>query len=250
MKDAYYFSHDSNARHDPKLSAVRAKYGWTGYGLYWSIIEVLRDQDNYGYPNGLLYGLALAIGFDHNSPECEGFTFDDFVKDLISFGLLKIENDVLFSSSLIQRMEALSAYREKLSESGKRGAEVRWAGHKGANATPIKGANATPIAVKESKVKESKVIKDTPIFDFNSLLSKYPNKDGSKIAEQKFRKSVKTEKDWSDINTALSNYLKSKHVQNGFIKNASTWFNNWRDWIDYSESGEKVSGSRPFPKDS
>ena len=147
-KDAFYFSHDSNARHDPKLGALRAKYGWAGYGLYWAVIEVLRDQPNYIYPSNLLYGLPLAIGYDPNNPTGEGIIFDEFLQDLISFGLLKQENNTIFSDSLINRMDALSAYRERLSESGKRGAEIRWGGHR--------GANATTIAVKESKGKESK----------------------------------------------------------------------------------------------
>ena len=149
-KDAYYFSHDSNARHDPKLGAVRAKYGWAGYGLYWAIIECLRDQDNYSYPNSLLYGLALAIGYDPNNPFTEDIKFDEFISFLIGIELLKNKDGVIFSSSLINRMKAFTSYRERLSESGKIGALKRWGGHK--------GANATQIAVKESKVKESKVL--------------------------------------------------------------------------------------------
>ena len=47
MKDAYYFSHDSNARHDPKILEMRAAYGAKGYGWYWMIIEILRDQEAY-----------------------------------------------------------------------------------------------------------------------------------------------------------------------------------------------------------
>jgi len=68
-------------------------------------------------------------------------------------------------------------------------------------------------------------------FDFNILWGKYPNKDGKKAAERHFQSEVKTEQDWKDINTALDNYLQSDVVKKGFIKNGSTWFNNWRDWI-------------------
>lgn len=68
-------------------------------------------------------------------------------------------------------------------------------------------------------------------FDFELLWDKYPNKDGKRAAERHFRGEVKTEQDWKDINTALDNYLQSDVVKKGFIKNGSTWFNNWRDWI-------------------
>ena len=29
--------------------------------------------------------------------------------------------------------------------------------------------------------------------------------------------------------------MQSKTVKNGYIKNGSTWFNNWQDWVDYVE---------------
>jgi len=70
-------------------------------------------------------------------------------------------------------------------------------------------------------------------FSFEKIWSKYPNKDGKKAAERHFKASVKTEKDWQDINQALQNYLASERVQKGYVKNGSTWFNNWRDWVDY-----------------
>lgn len=47
MKDAYYFSHDSNARNDQRLMKVRMKYGMEGYGIYFGIIEILREQSDY-----------------------------------------------------------------------------------------------------------------------------------------------------------------------------------------------------------
>ena len=46
-KDAYYFPHDSNARNDKRLIKVRMKYGMQGYGIYFGIIEILREQNDY-----------------------------------------------------------------------------------------------------------------------------------------------------------------------------------------------------------
>lgn len=67
---------------------------------------------------------------------------------------------------------------------------------------------------------------------FAEVWAKYPNKDGRNLAERSFKASVKTEQDFNDINLALENYLKSEKVQKGFVKNGSTWFNNWRDWVE------------------
>jgi len=85
----------------------------------------------------------------------------------------------------------------------------------------------------QSKLKESKGNKTKEKFE--EIWSKYPKRDGRKDAYKHFIASVKTEKDWQDINTALKNYLKSESVKNGYVKNGSTWFNNWKDWIDYKE---------------
>jgi hypothetical protein len=75
--------------------------------------------------------------------------------------------------------------------------------------------------------------KDSLLSDFfEKLWSVYPKKDGKKAAEKHFFASVKNEQDMEDINHALGNYLeKVRDTESRFIKNGSTWFNNWRDWI-------------------
>ena len=46
-KDAYYFSHDANARQDPKILEMISVYGIEGYGRYWILVEMLREQSDY-----------------------------------------------------------------------------------------------------------------------------------------------------------------------------------------------------------
>ena len=46
-KDAYFFSHDCNARNDPKILALRSVYGAEGYGVYFMLVEILREQPEY-----------------------------------------------------------------------------------------------------------------------------------------------------------------------------------------------------------
>ena len=47
MKDVGYFSHDSNAQHAPKIIKMLAKHGWESYGLFWGIVEKLRNETDY-----------------------------------------------------------------------------------------------------------------------------------------------------------------------------------------------------------
>ena len=50
MKDAYYFPHFCNARHDRKIKRVTKELGVEGYGIYFMVLEVLREQTDFKYP--------------------------------------------------------------------------------------------------------------------------------------------------------------------------------------------------------
>jgi len=78
---------------------------------------------------------------------------------------------------------------------------------------------------------------------FEELWERYPNRQGKKAALRHFNATVKNKKDWNNIQTALRNYLASKNVSRGFMKNGSTWFNEWRDWID--PTGTMMGGAVP-----
>lgn len=80
--------HDSNARQDEKLLALRLKLGWEGYGLYWGIIEILRDRtDHTGSKdyNEIAFELRVSAGLIKQVVEGFGlFTFTDCGKRFYS----------------------------------------------------------------------------------------------------------------------------------------------------------------------
>ena len=102
---------------------------------------------------------------------------------------------------------------------------------------------------KENQLNPSKELRNgegtvkQPLFSFEEIFLKYPKRVGKKNAVRHFKASVKTEQDWLDIQIALKNYLASERVAKGFIQNASTWFNNWRDWIDFKEVKKSSEGA-------
>ena len=121
MKDAYYFSHDSNARNDQRLIKIRMKYGMEGYGVYFGIIEILREQENYA----LWKSDIESISFDLR-------TKIETVEDIIyNHGLFewKFDNSkdegYFYSESLKRRMERADAIREKRSYAGRMSAKAR-----------------------------------------------------------------------------------------------------------------------------
>lgn len=50
MKDAYYFPHFCNARNDRKIKRIRKELGIEGYGIFFMLLETLRDQDGFKFP--------------------------------------------------------------------------------------------------------------------------------------------------------------------------------------------------------
>ena len=111
-KEAYYFSHDANARHDEKILELRAEYGWEGYGIYWAVIESLRDADGYKYNRKRLAGLALSLGVPKALLESVLFDFD----------LFRSDDEYVWSERLLRTM----AKKEELSKAAKDKAAKRW----------------------------------------------------------------------------------------------------------------------------
>lgn len=81
----------------------------------------------------------------------------------------------------------------------------------------------------EGKEKTLNILSDF----FSKLWEAYPKKDGRKSAERHYTATVKNETDMERINLALGHYLNHIEVNKldlKYIKNGSTWFNNWQDW--------------------
>lgn len=156
MKETYYFSHDFNARNDPKILAMRSKYGAEGYGWYWMIIEILREQSEYKLEHNKYLCITLAMQL-----QCDCNALHSYVEDCIEeYHLFESDGVYIWSNSLIRRME------EKVtkSENAKKAAKARWdKASKVKKDTKKSEVNAPAMqpqcnsnAIKESKVKESK----------------------------------------------------------------------------------------------
>lgn len=117
-----YFSHDSNARNDIKIIRLRRQLGMEGYGIYWCLVETLRETSDYRLPMEAIEDIAFQIDAAKEKVET-------VVK---AYGLFEIENNCFFSLRLIRSMELY----DKLSEAGKKGAQLRWHGNSNTNGAP------------------------------------------------------------------------------------------------------------------
>ena len=108
-----YFPHDCNARSDERIIALRIQHGWTGYGLYFALIEKLCDS------------VCYSLKADYNLLAYDLRSDASLVKSVIcDFGLFAFTEDgeCFYSESLNRRMEPLDAKSKRAQEAAKK----RW----------------------------------------------------------------------------------------------------------------------------
>lgn len=138
-KSTFYFSHDYNARNDPKLQKLLMKHGQEGKGIYWDLIEMLYEQDGY---------LLLS--------ECETYAFQlrtqyERITDVIrGFDLFNTDENRFWSESVLKRLET----RKNRSEKARESVNVRWNDTKVIRTKYDSNTNKG----KESKIKERKEV--------------------------------------------------------------------------------------------
>jgi len=113
-----FVSHDFNARNDSKIIKLRMEHGWHGYGLFWALVEMLVDTTDYQLPvdyKSLSFGL-----------QAEEKVLQSVIED---FGLFVVKGKVFYSKTLKQRMKYKETERQKKSEGGQKGNEIRWKNH-------------------------------------------------------------------------------------------------------------------------
>ena len=123
-----YFSHDSNAFNDIKIAAMRSDYGFESYGLYWVIIEMLRNTETYKLP--LEKNTYRAIKIQTGT----SIDIEKFINDCISEyketengnGLFNTDGHYFWSESLLRRMVKMEEVSAKRKKAGQRGARERW----------------------------------------------------------------------------------------------------------------------------
>lgn len=216
-KDAYYFSHDSNARNDIKILRLRRSLGLEGYGIYFCLIEMLREQDDYKMSMSSIPDIAFEL---HAS--------DEKVKAVIcAFDLFVIDNDEFFSARLNRSMEEYKSLKTKLSEAGRKG------GLSKAKAE-LKPSQSNPLALKERKGKEIKekeiTIEDVkakflPNKEYGIELFKNETPNAQLYNEQLYRVKNKfpIAEDYIEFNSQLK-LLDKVHTE---FKDYAMHFRNW-----------------------
>jgi len=162
---SHFFSHDFNTRNNLKILELRIEFGWSGYGLFWAMLEVMAEADarlNKDKLNLVSYQLQI-------SPE----ELRTFVSACLRIGLLQEDEDFLYCKALDERLE----HKRKSVEKAKKAAAARWNAKEdaqamqeqctsNANKTKLNQTKQNKISIEESKDSspppaKRKTLKDT-----------------------------------------------------------------------------------------
>jgi len=115
-KDAYYFPHFCNARGDRKIKRLTKDLGVEGYGLYFMLLEVLREQEGFRFP---LADVDLLAD--------EFRTSEAKLKTVLSnYSLFEIdEKQMFFSPKFDEYMEPYLKMKNQRIEAAKKSVEAR-----------------------------------------------------------------------------------------------------------------------------
>ncbi len=155
MKETKYFSHDCFARNDRKIFNLRMKYKQEGYGIYWSLIEMLYENN----------GKILRTDFQSICFELQAKA--KVVQSVIEdFKLFSMDENFFWSDSVNNRLAMICEKSKK----AKISAQARWSDatemrtHSESNGNAIQGVSIGN-AIKERKRKKIKEIKIKEIIE-------------------------------------------------------------------------------------
>jgi hypothetical protein len=244
MKDAYYFPHYCNARNDRKIRRVMKSLGVEGYGIYFMLLEVLRDQTEYRYPMEDVDLLAEEFGTSEAK----------VIAVIKNFGLFDIDEDeMFFSLNLIKYLEPMFKMREQRSIAGKASAEARRAkmleGNKKEIPAKFEFINESSTVVErmlneneQSRVSKEKERKRSITYseDFESMWNAYTKKGSKKDAYAVFKKLSDEEIDsaWEHI----PRYVEAHKGKRQYMKDFERYLDKQTFYSEiYVDNAKKVS---------
>ena len=152
-----YFPHDYDAFADPKIQKLMVKFGATGYGAFWHIVEQLYQNDGV-LPLTNVDAIAFALHLDCT---CIASIIQDF-------NLFENDGQNFWSKSVNARIERI----KKVSESRRTSAASRWnsVNLSNSNANAMQKPGNININIKENNIREGKKESVEPI-DYNEIVN-------------------------------------------------------------------------------
>lgn len=243
-KDSPWFKHDQNARGDPDICDMRAKYKAEGYGWYWMLIEMMREQDDYMLSLSRCNAFALQM-------QCSTAKADAFIRDCISvFELFSTDGEKFWSDRLIRDMRD----KDLKSEKAITAANTRWKNRpesgRNADAMPAQcGRNAIRKEENRREEKREESTADKPPSPtaktttepegFTTFWNCYPKKVEKQAALKEWKKLNPDEETQKAIIHGLSRAKLSEQWSDPKYIVAPCRFLSHRRWEDEWQTAKK-----------
>ena len=179
--------------------------GCEGYGIFWILVETLREQKDYRYPFYLLGALARK----YNTTQAK---VETVVKE---YGLFEIDIDsFFFSHSLNRRMENLDKIKEQ-----RRIAGLKSGANRKIKAIEHKLNKSSTKDERVDNIKKEKIIKE-----INKLKDFLSHKSANAILQ------IAKNEDYKDL---FSDEINSFILNNGGLSKIKTYLedDNYQNWI-------------------
>jgi len=218
--NADYFSHDSSMRNDPKIRALRRKFGHSGYAVYCYMLEVLTDSKFFKAQWNELNIELLAGDFDI-TPE-ELILITDYCINTLK--LFSVENDLIECKTLTKRFDSLLSKRKR-------------------DSTRVIASENPQSKVKESKVNKSKE-DESIVIDINqSILDTIVPPETKRQRWELIKTELDNSETWLNDITAfykskiettkpkLEEFIKIQEIDGNINKTFNEYKSYFRNWL-------------------
>lgn len=183
-----YIPHPSNCSKSSMITTLLIEEGHAAYGIYWMVLELLRDCPGYRISNN-----PKAIAW---SIHCTDVNL--VARVLGNFGLFDQDNDgLLFSPWLLDQMASYDDKKRRLQEAGRRGAAKRFAKGEDKEAiATLPGENREAIAILHNVTQRNVTSHDmtqpsgTDGVDIDSVIKNPGEEVSTDILEYMFNKKT------------------------------------------------------------
>jgi len=241
-KDSYWFRHDSNAGRGLKMRKMAHIYSHWGKGIYWDVVEILRDQERYRFESD---ESSLKLLCDLIGCKAEN-RFLSWFKDCLKIGLFLEENGFFTCPPLSANMVRWEASKTNGSKGGRPKNKTKQKPKKNL-------ANNLKKTIIEQKSIEEDIIEDEEdrFFRIDDLYNKYLTDDKLVSAFMSNKKNKIKNKDV--LENRLKEFCNMLHETGVKQKSWNDFTSHFRSWNlkkpkepDYNKSNGSVIGEIAF----
>ena len=274
-KNSYWFRHDASAGRGIRIRKIQHIYGHWGKGIYWDVVEILRDQKDYSYPcdESSLSLICSLIGCA-DIPKFRSW-FEDCVKaDLLrkNEGIATSESGVnsvnFHCPALVASMTHAERDRANGAMGGRPKPDLFQKNEVISEENPLPNLKANPLPnLKANAHTHTHTHTHTDnysqsLFLFNNFRTAYPGKKRGN--ETEFANFKKKHKDWQQVLPTLTAALgrqkesrENRKSRGQFVpewKNLPTWINQrcWEEEVELPPSKEdkkpEITHKMMFPQ--